>query len=35
VQRGRSLRYLALAALLIVLALGVWYVGIRAPSALP
>lgn len=31
IQRGRSLRYLALAGLLIVLALGVWYTAIRTP----
>jgi len=35
IGRGRSLQYLALAALLIVLALGVWYTTIRTPSALP
>ena len=34
-RRGRSVQYLALAALLIVLALGVWYTTIRAPAALP
>ena len=30
-RRGRSPRYLALAALLIALAIGVWYTAIRAP----
>ena len=35
IRRGRSPQYLALAALLIVLALGVWYTAIRAPTALP
>ncbi len=35
IVRGRSPQYLALAALLIVLALGVWYTAIRTPSALP
>jgi hypothetical protein len=35
IRRGRSVQYLALAALLIVLALGVWYTTIRAPAALP
>ena len=35
VQRGRSPRYLVLAALLIALALGVWYTAIRTPPALP
>ena len=35
IRRGRSPGYLALAALLILLALGVWYTAIRAPSALP
>jgi len=34
-RRGRSVQYLALAAMLIVLALGVWYTTIRAPAALP
>jgi hypothetical protein len=29
------MQYLALAALLIVLALGVWYTTIRTPAALP
>jgi hypothetical protein len=29
------MQYLALAALLIVLAVGVWYTTIRAPAALP
>lgn len=35
VQRGRAPQYLALAGLLIVLALGVWYTAIRTPPALP
>ena len=35
IRRGRSPEYLGLAALLIVLALGVWYTTIRTPSALP
>ncbi len=35
IGRGRSVQYLALAALLIVLAVGVWYTTIRAPAALP
>ncbi len=35
IRRGRSPAYLGLAALLIVLALGVWYTTIRTPSALP
>ena len=35
VRRGRSLQYLALAALLIALAFGVWYTTIRTPAALP
>ena len=35
IRRGRSVQYLALAALLIVLAVGVWYTTIRAPAALP
>ena len=35
VRRGRSLQYLALAALLIALAVGVWYTTIRTPVALP
>ena len=30
-RRGRSVQYLALAALLIVLAVGVWYTTIRSP----
>jgi hypothetical protein len=34
-RRGRSVQYLALAALLIVLAVGVWYTTIRSPVALP
>ena len=33
--RGRSPQYLALALLLIVLALGVWYTAIRTPPVLP
>ena len=35
IQRGRSPGYLALAALLIALAVGVWYTAIRTPPALP
>ena len=35
VRGGRSPQYLALAALLIALAVGVWYTGIRTPPALP
>jgi hypothetical protein len=35
VRRGDTPRYLALAALLIALAVVVWYVGIRTPLALP
>ena len=35
VRRGRSPQYLALAALLIVLAVGVWYTAIRTPPVLP
>ena len=34
-RRGRSPQYLALAALLIALALGVWYTAIRTPAVLP
>ncbi len=34
-RRGRSPQYLALAALLIALAIGVWYTAIRTPPALP
>ena len=34
-RRGRSVQYLALAALLIVLAVGVWYTTIRSPVSLP
>ena len=34
-RRARSLQYLALAALLIALAVGVWYTTIRTPVALP
>jgi hypothetical protein len=35
IGRGRSVQYLALAALLIILAIGVWYTTIRSPAALP
>jgi hypothetical protein len=35
IRRGASIQYLALAALLIVLAVGVWYTTIRTPAALP
>ena len=35
VRRGRSPQYLGLAAVLIVLALGVWYTAIRTPPVLP
>lgn len=35
VRRGRSPQYVGLAALLIVLALGVWYTAIRTPPVLP
>jgi hypothetical protein len=35
IGRGRSGQYLALAMLLIVLAIGVWYTTIRSPAALP
>jgi ABC-type proline/glycine betaine transport system permease subunit len=35
IRRGRAPQYLALAALLIVLALGVWYTAIRTPPILP
>ena len=35
IRRGRSVQYLALAALLIVLAVGVWYTTIRSPVPLP
>lgn len=35
IGRGRSLQYLTLAMLLIVLAVGVWYTTIRSPAALP
>ena len=31
VRRGRSMHYLALAALLVALAIGVWYTAIRTP----
>lgn len=31
VRRGRPLAYLGLAALLILLAIGVWYTAIRSP----
>jgi hypothetical protein len=34
-RRGRSVQYLALAALLILLAVGVWYTTIRSPVSLP
>ena len=30
-RRGRGLSYFALAVLLIVLAIGLWYTGIRTP----
>ena len=33
--RGRSVQYLALAALLIALAVGVWYTAIRTAPVLP
>ncbi len=33
--KGRSPQYLALAALLIALAVGVWYTAIRTPPVLP
>jgi uncharacterized membrane protein len=35
VRRGRSPQYLALAVMLIVLAVGVWYTAIRQPPVLP
>jgi hypothetical protein len=35
VRPGRSMQYLSLAALLIALAVGVWYTTIRSPAALP
>jgi hypothetical protein len=35
IRRGRSVQYLALAALLIALAVGVWYTTIRSPVSLP
>ena len=35
IRRGRSPQYLALAALLIALAVGVWYTAIRTPPLLP
>jgi hypothetical protein len=35
IRRGRSPQYLALAAMLIVLAVGVWYTAIRVPPVLP
>jgi hypothetical protein len=35
IGRGPSVQYLALAALLIALAVGVWYTTIRSPAALP
>jgi len=31
IVRGRSVQYLALAALLVALAIGVWYTAIRTP----
>ena len=34
-RRGRSPQYLALATMLIVLAVGVWYTAIRTPPVLP
>jgi len=34
-QRGRSPQYVFLAAVLIALAIGVWYTAIRTPPALP
>lgn len=34
-KRGRSPQYVALAVMLIVLALGVWYTAIRTPPVLP
>ncbi len=35
VRRGQAPQYLALAALLIALAVGVWYTAIRTPPVLP
>jgi len=35
IVRPNRFRYLALAALLIVLAVGVWFTAIRSPAALP
>ena len=35
IGKGRSVQYLGLAALLIVLAVGVWFTSIRTPPALP
>ena len=35
IGRGRPVRYLSLAMLLIALAVGVWYTTIRSPVALP
>jgi ABC-type proline/glycine betaine transport system permease subunit len=35
IRRGRAPQYLALAALLIALAVGVWYTAIRTPPILP
>ncbi|HET9808752.1 MAG TPA: hypothetical protein VFQ66_03595 [Candidatus Limnocylindria bacterium] len=35
IGRGRSVQYLGLAMLLIVLAIGVWYTTIRSPAPLP
>jgi hypothetical protein len=31
IRRGRGMSYLALAVLLIALAIGLWYTGIRTP----
>jgi hypothetical protein len=33
IRRGRGVSYVALAVLLIVLAIGLWYAGIRTPPA--
>jgi hypothetical protein len=35
IGRGRSVQYLGLAAMLIVLAVGVWFTAIRTPPTLP
>ena len=35
VRRGPSFQYLGLAAMLIALAVGVWYTAIRTPPVLP